>query len=399
TYLQSSFKEWFSYYESVESINSVDQFYSILNSLIGSKKNQKLDLYNKRELNDFLTFLMMEADKKKYYDVLLNLTYYREVINSINDKFFESPKFSDIPNLNKSISRILSEKIPENQSLIALSDVGIKTYKIIIEKNNLSAEEIFPDNRIQKNLIFDYLNSIKDNGESVLQQKYIEEIYREKLKLEKNKTTYLYFPSYHFKVYLHPNEFDKFYYILSLEEIIKREASNSHKYFNPPYSFEVSGNIKSGKEKALFGLIDMERKLLPTSKKGKEVHISNEILTLKNNKSLEFNEETIKNLKTMKPKKSAWFYCGSRLGQSSIKNDDFSHSLLYIDKIKEGVGVVSTGLQSDMNTSFFLKEFLKVNGSDSFFERYTDAIKNLKLRFNEDKYWIGYKSYTNVFLR
>jgi hypothetical protein len=44
TYLQNSFKEWFTYYESVESINSVDQFYSILNSLIQSKKNQKLDL-------------------------------------------------------------------------------------------------------------------------------------------------------------------------------------------------------------------------------------------------------------------------------------------------------------------------------------------------------------------
>jgi hypothetical protein len=399
TYLQTSFKEWFTYYESVESINSVDQFYTILNSLISSKKNQKLDVYNKRELNDFLTFLMMEAENKKYYDVLLNLTYYKEVINSINDKFFESPKFSDIPNLNKSISKILSQKIPENQSLIALSDVGIKTYKINIEKNKISGEEIFSDNRIQKNLLLDYLNSIKDYGESVLQQKYIEEIYREKLNLEKNKTTYLYFPSYHFKLYLHPNEYDKFYYILSLEEIIKREPSISHKNFSPPYSFEVTGNLNSGKEKALFALIDMEKKLLPSSKKGKEVQISNETLELKNNKSLEYNDDPIINLKAKNSKKSAWFYNGSRLGQSSIKNDDFSHSLLYIDRLREGVGVVSSGLQADMNTSYFLKEFLKVNGPDSFFERYTDAIKYLKLRFNEDKYWIGYKSYTNVFLK
>ncbi len=398
TYLQNSFKEWFTYYESVETINSVDQFYSILNSLIQSKKNQKLDLYNKRELNDFLTFLMMEAENKKYYDVILNLTYYREVINSINDKIYESPKFSDIPLLNKSITKLLSQKIPENQSLIALSDIGIKTYKIYIEKNKISGEEIFSDNRIQKNLLLEYLNSIKDYGESILQQKYIEEIYREKLNLEKNKTTYLYFPSYHFKVYLHPNEYDKFYYILSLEEITKREPSNTHKKFNPPYSFDVLGNTNSQKEKALFDLIDMEKKLLPSTKKGKELHISNENLVLKNNKSIEFNEESIRNLKAIKTKKSAWYYTGSRLGQSSIKNDDFSHSLLYIDKIKEGVGIVSSGVQNDMNTSYFLKEFLKVNGADSFFERYTDAMKNLKLRFNEDKYWIGYKSYTNVFL-
>jgi hypothetical protein len=399
SYLKSSFKEWFSFYEDVESISSVEQFYSILTSLISSKKNQKLDLYNKRELLDFLTFLMKEAENKKYWDVVLNFTYYREVINSINDKIYESPKFSDIPFLNKSISKFLLQKIPENQSFIALSDIGIKTYKILIEKNKISGEEIFSDNRIQKDLILNYLNSIKEYGESVLQQKYIEEIYREKLSLEKNKTTYLYFPSYHFKVYLHPNEYDKFYYVLSLEEISKRELSTTHRNFNPPYSFESNGKPSTGKEKVLFDLIEMEKKLLPNGKKGKEVLLSNETLILKNNKSLEFNDEPLRSLKGTKAKKSAWVYSGSRLGQSSLKNDDFTHSLLYIDKRNEGVGVVSVGLQADTHTSYFIKELLKTNGPDSFFERYTDAINSIKKRFNEDRYWIGLRPYSNVFLK
>jgi len=399
TYLKNSFKEWYSYYENVESINSVDQFYSILTSLISSKKNQKLDLYNKRELLDFLTFLMMEAENKKYWDVVLNLTYYREVINSINDKIYESPKFSDIPLLNKTISKILIQKIPDNQSLIALSDIGIKTYKILIEKNKISGEEIFSDNRVQKDLIINYLNSIKEYGESVLQQKYIEEIYREKLNLEKNKTTYLYFPSYHFKVYLHPNEYDKFYYVLSLEEISKRELSTTHRNFNPPYTFEVSNKPSTKKEKVLFDLIEMEKKLLPNGKKGKDVQISNETLNLKNNKSMEFNDEPLRSIKGTKVKKSAWIYSGSRLGQSSLKSDDFTHSMLFIDKLKEGVGVVSVGLQADTHTSYFIKELLKINGPDSFFERYTDAINSIKKRFNEDRYWIGLRPYSNVFLK
>ena len=33
SYLKNSFKEWYTFYEDVESINSVDQFYSILTSL------------------------------------------------------------------------------------------------------------------------------------------------------------------------------------------------------------------------------------------------------------------------------------------------------------------------------------------------------------------------------
>ncbi len=397
--LKSTFQEWYSFYEDVESISSETQFYSILSKLIASKKNQKLDPYNKRELLDFITFLMMEAETKKYWNVILNLTYYREKIQAINDKIYSSPKFSDIPALNPNISNSILQKIPENQSLIALSDIGIKTYKILIEKNKISAEEIFSDNRLQKDLILNYLNSIKDFGESVLEQKYIEEIYRTKLKLTPNQITYLYLPSYHFKVYLHPNEYDKFFYILSLEEISKRELSITNKNFNPPYAFEISGKPTSGKEKILFDLVEMEKKLIPSKPTGKEVLLSHETLLLKKNKTLEYNEKSLLNLKGSKPKKAAWMYLGSRLGDSSLKTDDFAHSLPFLDQAREGVGVVFVGSQEDSHTSYFMKEFLKVGGPDSFFERYTDAMNALKKRFNEDRYWIGMRPYTNVLLK
>jgi tetratricopeptide (TPR) repeat protein len=397
--LKNTFGEWFSFYEEVESISSENQFYSLLSKLIASKKNQKLDLYNKRELLDFITFLMIEAETKKYWNVILDLTYYREQIQSVNDKIYEFPKFSNIPNLNPNISKSILQKIPENQSFIALSDIGIKTYKIHVEKNKISGEEIFSDNRLQKDLILIYLNSIKDFGESVLEQKYIEEVYRTKLNLIPNQISYLYFPSYHFKVYLHPNEYDKFFYILSLEEISKRDLSSTNKNFNPPYSFDITGKPISGKEKILFDLTEMERKLIPSSQKGKEVILSHETLLLKKNKNLEFKEKSLLSLKGSKPRKAAWMYLGSRLGNSSLKTDDFSHSLPFLDQTKEGVGVVFVGSQEDTHTAFFVKEFLKVGGPDSFFERYTDAMNALKKRFNEDRYWIGMRPYTNVLLK
>jgi hypothetical protein len=114
---------------------------------------------------------------------------------------------------------------------------------------------------------------------------------------------------------------------------------------------------------------------------------------------MEFNDEPLRSIKGNKIKKSAWIYSGSRLGQSSLKSDDFTHSMLFIDKLKEGVGVVSVGLQADTHTSYFIKELLKINGPDSFFERYTDAINSIKKRFNEDRYWIGLRPYSNVFLK
>ncbi len=396
-FLRKNYKKYYQFYEEAEKVKEESEYYTLIENIIKLKKNEKIDTYNQREFLDFLSYILFEAEQKKYFNLILDVTYFKEKFLSTNDKFVDNPKFYNIPPLVKNISKNLNKNIPANQDLIALCDIGIKTFKIKITSESIEVNEIFSDNRIQKNLIFDYLNSIKDFGESSLQQKYIEEIYRKSLNLTPNKITYLFFPSYHFKVYLDPNESDKFYYTLALEELTKKKSSNLNKNFNYPYNISHSGKPTSIKEKILFDLIQMEVKLFKSSKTGKEIQIVNESLTLKDDKTIEFNGKRFNQISDKK-KPSIWIFTGSKFQNSSIRNDDFSQAFFTLNKYFEGPGIISSGVQTDVNTAYFIKEFLRKDGPDSLFERYTDAMKNLKLRFSEDRFWIGYKSYTNVFI-
>jgi tetratricopeptide (TPR) repeat protein len=394
------FSEWYNYYEKIENSEKSEDYYTIINRITKDKKNQLLDDFSKNEFIDILEFSMFETLEKNKLEDFFNIAYYKDNIKNLTFKVLNrTPRFSDLQPLKNYLHSKIREKLPQGQALKALFDLGIETYLVDIEDGKSSKKLFSKDNRILKNQIFEYLNSIKDYGKGIVQQKTIETNYRKELNLKPNQLTYLYFPSYHFKVSLEPKEIDYFYFANSLESLAERNPEKYHKNWknNSNIQYIQLGSKKS--EKIINDLIAMEINLISNKTSKQKIVISSEELNLIDGRTLQFNNKPIYTLSNSVNKINLpWVYYGARLDQSSIKNDDFLSSLNYLDNYFIGPGLIYTGSKNDIHLAYFTKELLRKSANESMFERYTDAFLKLKIRFPEDRFWNSLKPYTNTLI-
>ncbi|HMV41083.1 MAG TPA: hypothetical protein PLS71_13745 [Leptospiraceae bacterium] len=400
-FIKEEFKEWFGYYEICEQKQPID-FLPILNQLVASKKKEKLDLFNARELDDFISFLQLESIEKKDYAVLADLGFAKDKYKSINDKVLgRQVLFSDLPEF-KSISRALVAKLPKDQIFSAVIDLGIKSYVVRMKEGTITNELGFNDNRDIKYSILDYYYTIKDGGVSIVKQESIEARYKEILKFSKNKIDYIYLPSYHFKAVIEPDEQDYFYYVLSPELLLERPIYDTTQDFVPGFKVEAK-NISTYSPKWWRMIQELEKYELRNVSgvgKGNRIQISQEDLLLENGRKLQFANMGLNEIKRIEKRKGVWVMTGNLLSESSVQNDDFPHSLRYIDSIHQGPGVVFASLHNQTATAFFLKNFFKnLNYRYPFIERYYDAFTTTQEEFPFDKYWNGFRPYTNVFIK
>lgn len=399
-FVKKEYTDWFNYYEICESPNA-DEYIPKLRQLIKSKSSEKLDLFNSGELHDFLSFLQLNALQNKRPDVFLDLGFYREKINATNDKILgKTPRFSDLPEV-RSLTVKIKDKLPKGQIFTAFVDLGIKTYAIKIKDKTVTEEKAFDDNRQIKFSILEYLQSIKSGGTSPIKQESLETIYRDALKLERKAVDYIYLPSYHFKSPIEPTELDNFYYVLSPDLMVDRAVYDSSHDFGQDFSVEMHHSSYSEKSwKLLKDLESYELKAVSGSGKGGKIIIASEDLQFKDLKKLEYAGRNLTEVSQLGTRHGVWIHTGSLLNQSSQHNDNYTHSLLYLDKIHQGPGVVCTGYQNNTNNAYFLKRFLKPkNGQYPFQERYYEAFIDLQQEFRDDRFWNGYRPYTNVFIR
>ena len=400
-FVKEEFKEWFGYYELCEKQNSTE-YLQTLNQLIASKKKEKLDLFNSRELDDFVSFLQLEALEKKDYAVFADLGFARDKYKSINDKVFARHiLFSDLPEF-KSITRQLVTKLPKDQIFSAVIDLGIKSYVVKLKDGKITNELGFTDNRDIKYAILDYYYTIKDGGVSIVKQESIEARYKEILKFAKNKIDYIYLPSYHFKAVIEPQEQDYFYYVLSPDLLIERPVYDTTQDFLPGFKVEAK-NTSSYSPKWWKMIQDLEKYELRNVSgvgKGNKIIISQEDLRLEKGRKLEYASLGLNEIKRLEKRKGVWIMTGNLLSEASIQNDDFAHSLRYTDQLHQGPGVVFAGLHNTTATAYFMKNFFKnLNYRYPYVERYYDAFTETQEEFPYDKYWNGFRPYTNVFMK
>ncbi|MDX1959717.1 MAG: tetratricopeptide repeat protein [Leptospiraceae bacterium] len=398
-HIRENFKVWFSFYEEVTNSNP-EKFYSIIENLLQLKKELRVDIANEREFFDFLNFMKREALVKNSNQVFLDLGFYAEKLKHYNDKVFgRAIKFSDLPNPRKNVTEKIIAKMNKSHSFKALIDLGIITYKASIIDSNVMIEKVFDDNRDIKFKILDYLFSIKKEGASEIKQETIETIYRKAISLEKNRLTYLFLPSYHFKAQIEPEEQDHFYYVINPEKLIDRPIYDTSKDLLPNFKSIVKKNPSNNKGwNLLKELEEFEIKASTGTGNGNSFLISQEMISLKENKKLFFADRPLYSL-TESPRVGPWILTGSRLYQTSLHNDDYVHSLYFIDNLYHGPAVISTGTQEDTHTAYFLKTFLKKKSfQDQFFERFLDTYIEVEYNQLEDRFWIGWKPYTNTFL-
>ena len=400
-FVKEEFKEWFGYYELCET-QKPTEYLATLNQLINSKKKEKLDLFNARELDDFISFLQLESLEKKDYAVFADLGFARDKYKSINDKVFARQiLFSDLPEF-KSISRQLVAKLPKEQIFSAIVDLGIKSYIVKMKDGQITNELGFADNRDIKYAILDYYYTIKDGGVSIVKQESIEARYKEILKFAKNKIDYIYLPSYHFKAVIEPEEQDYFYYVLSPELLLDRPVYDTSQDFVPGFKVEAKNTSNYAPKwwKMIQDLEKYELRNVSGVGKGNRIIISQEDLRLDKGRKLEYANIGLNEIKRMERRKGVWVMTGNLLSESSVQNDDFVNSLKYIDQLHQGPGVVFAGLHNATATAYFMKNFFKnLNYRYPFVERYYDAFSETQEEFPYDKYWNGFRPYTNVFLK
>ncbi|MBK8397287.1 MAG: PD40 domain-containing protein [Leptospiraceae bacterium] len=399
--IKDEFKEWFGYYELSEKQDS-KEFIKTLNKLIAAKKKEKLDIFNSRELDDFISFLQLEAVEKKDYATFTDLGFTRDKFKSVNDKVFgRGILFSDLPEA-KQISKELLVKIPKSQVFTAVIDLGIKSYVVKMKEGLITTELGFADNRNIKSAILDYYYTIKDGGVAIVKQESIEARYKEILKFAKNAVHYIYLPSFHFKAVIEPEEQDYFYYVLSPELLLERPVYDSSQNFLPGFKVEAmnTSNYAAKWWKMVLDLEKYEIRNVSGSGGGNKVIVSQEDLQLDKGKKLEYGGIGLNDLKRIDKRKGVWVMTGNLLSEASIQNDDFAYSLRYIDQIHQGPGVVFAGTHNSTTNAYFIKKFCKnLNYRYPFVERYYDAFTQTQKEFDFDRNWNGYKPYTNMFLK
>ncbi len=400
-FVNEEFKEWFGYYELCEK-QKPTEFIATLNQLIASKKKEKLDLFNARELDDFISFLQLESLEKKDYAVFADLGFAKDKYKSINDKVFARQiLFSDLPEF-KPISNQLVAKLPKDQIFSAIIDLGIKSYLVKMKDGQLTNELGFADNRDIKYSILDYYYTIKDGGVSIVKQESIEARYKEILKFAKNKIDYIYLPSFHFKAVIEPEEQDYFYYVLSPELLLERPVYDTKQDFLPGFKVESKNTSSYAPQwwKMIQEIEKYELRNISGNGKGNRIIISQEDLRLDKGRKLEYASLGLNEIKRMGKRKGVWIMTGNLLSEASIQNDDFAHSLKYLDAIHQGPGVVFAGLHNTTATAYFMKHFFKnLNYRYPYVERYYDAFTETQEEFPYDKYWNGFRPYTNVFMK
>jgi Tol biopolymer transport system component len=392
---------WVAFYDLVDNSTDTNQFGSIIIDLAIQKKEVLLDYYNHREITDLLSYMARKCLEKKDYLNLFNIIRYKERIQAYNDRILDAvPKFKNIPRFRSDLSAKLASKLPSSQSFKALLDIGTQTYLWSLENGKIDVSLVFEDNREIKFNVLSYLFSVKDEGVNIISQEALENYYRKAISLKPNQLTYLYMPSYHFKAVLEPEELDNFYVVLSPEQLVDRPIYNSNQDYLNGFRINILGDnlFSDNSWRKLKKLENMEYRLNTGSGRGNPFIVSEEELRLEENRVIRFGSKQLGAINSGN-RIGPWAITSSSLGKTSLHNDDFVHSLYFLDNLHYGPGVVNFSDQKDTHVAMFMRYFLRKTPEQiTHFERFIDAYLKVQENAREDKYWNGWKPYTNVII-
>ncbi|PJZ68965.1 translocation protein TolB [Leptospira perolatii] len=373
------------------------QFLEIVNRWVSSRKALAFSNRERREFSDFLNFLQTRAFKKNdsetFFDLGIaksKLSLYRRVVQGSDISYSDLPVF-------RSVAFRLEEKLPEGQELLAVQDLGLTTLYLKFTKGKSNGELAYKDNRILKSSIFAYLGEAEKGGSEALLREALESDYRHKIKLSSKKLTYLYLESYHFLVPIIPRSDEEVYYITDPEDLLQNPVHHQKEEFLPGFGIKKKDTPNSPEwYKQLLKLEDLEiadgiagrPELTP-------FHLLRVPLELDESKRIRFGGETLPK-KVSRWGKGIWMLCSSFLEEFSYGSENLRDSLSYLQKEVQGPGVVNLGYQPDTHNSRFIKELTRRDQTRIPLKiRFQKAIEVMREAYPFDKYWNGYRLFTN----
>ncbi|EMJ97431.1 MULTISPECIES: PD40 domain-containing protein [unclassified Leptospira] len=394
----SNFSEYLSEYETASSKKSAE-FVELANCFVKHRRKKKFSPAERRELNDFITYLQTLSFRQNDSETFFDLGLIKDKISAVRPVLFgRSVSYSDLPNFNK-VSFILEEKIPENQEFLALMDLGLKTFYIKFTKGKSKGDLAFKDNRKIKASIYKYNEEADKGGAEVLLREALETEIRQNIRPSKNKTTYLYLSSYHFLAPILPKSEEEIYYVADPETLLKNPIHNEKQEFWDGFGIVTKDDPNSPDWYSQ--LVQLEN--LELSPKGNPAitpfHVVRVPLVEDGEKGILFGNRSVSEVESGYFQ-GVWILASSFLegfGNASLNLRD---SLYYLGKFWKGPGIVNLGFQTDTHNSRFLKEISsrKEDPKTSLRNRFLKTMDTMREVYPVDKYWNGYRLFTTSFI-
>lgn len=311
-----------------------------------------------------------------------------------------NPDYKDIP-VFVSVAEKIKEKLPPDQEFLAVMDLGLESFYIRFINGKSKGDLAFKDNRKLRVSLFQYLEEAARGGYEVLLREELENEYRKNIKLAKNKLTYLYLSSYHFRIPLVPRTEDRFYLVNDPKSLVTNPVFSTKEEFSPEYQIQFLASSKS-KESWKKSLKDLEVYEAGSGRLGSDtksrLYILQEPLEIVNQVNLSFGGNTLPNSYGT-PKKGNWIFTSSFLEEERYDIRNYRDSFYWIGQNFLSPGVVFIGDQTDTAHVDFLKRFTKRSGTKvPLYNRFQEALDAIREIYPLDRIWNGYRLYTNSFI-
>lgn len=389
--------EWTLLYEKAAS-KSPNEFIEFLNSTIRSKRGKSFSSKERTELGDFITYLQKLCFKKNNSEVFFDLTVAKDFLSLARPLILNgNPDYKDIGTFTAVADR-LKEKLPPDQEFLAVTDLGLESFYIRFLKGKSKGDLAFKDNRKLRASVFQYLEESARGGYEVLLREELENEYRRNIKLTKNKLTYLYLSSYHFRIPLVPRTEDKFYLVTDPESLLVNPVFSTKEEFVPDYQIQFLASSKP-QEVWKKSLKDLEVFEAGSGKSGSDsksrLYILQEPLEIVNQVSLSFAGGSLPNsYGTLR--KGNWIFTSSYLDEERYDIQNYRDSFYWIAQNFLSPGVIFIGDQTDTAHVDFLKRFTKrSNTRVPLYIRFQETLDAIKEAHPLDRVWNGYRLYTN----
>lgn len=386
--------DYFVYYEKFKNLEFAEYYSSFFEMLV-NKRKETFNSRNKRELNDFLYFLQKLSFEKGKTELFLDLVFFRDRMNSINERFYKKTfRLNEIGTILP-IANKLIQKLPKNQRLEFVVNLGLQTFNIKCSQT-CTGDEIFSDNRILRDRIYNYYRNLQITGEALLEKESLEKSLRDLIQFDKTKKTYLYLSGFWIKIPLELKENDNIYLIQSPEQLLENPLLNEKNLFQKDVSIKKYF-FNNKQNNSLWNLL--EETELSFTKQIKNLNLIQEELLFKDLDQILLGKTPLSKLNSKNKKVGVWILYNSGLYETSFLKDDINHALYLLGFQYSGMGVFSLGPQIKQKANLaFTKEFLK---EYEFYlnprKRFGNALNFTKTHFRELE-WTGYRLYTNCFL-
>lgn len=384
--------EFASYYTKVTGSNP-SAYIGFLNEIAKQFKNDYYSINLREEWNFLILHMLKQSLAKNSSEVFFDVAMARDQLLAYDDRYLgvktfgkQIPKFSEL-------SERLKKKIPANQDLSALIDVGTKTYLLGFADNKSSGREFFADNRDANRDIMRYFLESELGGLETLLRDAVSDKYKNALRLSKGKRHYIYMTGIHSKVPVQLPDLE-YYYLGNVSAFLDNPSVKKTGFtansFNLGY---VDDSQNPDEEDKIFNSLATWE---TNAKKGMDFSVldfTRMDWSLDNFISI---GGTPVGSEDISKRKGQVFYSDNRMGAISFYSNDYPVMSYHLSNRTDGLFILHSGVQKGLhNIRFARKYFEKSDLPKSAQIRLDEAKDDARAMSPEDRYWAGFKLFTS----